>query len=129
VNQHHAEVLAETLGQEVPFETSVQKPDFRILSLQVGFTLSSIQEHKAHLPNHLYCKVRASASRQFYQNGNFSVPSLYVGQSENKFPHFISWDRVELVGCYCVLCPQAAFLVCCGTYGLHHAGGAGAVLC
>jgi hypothetical protein len=52
----------------------------------------------------------------------------YVGQSENKFPHSISGDRVELVGFHCVLCPQAAFFVCCGTYELHRAGGAGAMM-
>jgi hypothetical protein len=53
----------------------------------------------------------------------------YIGQSENKFSDFISGYSVELVECHCVLCPQAAFLVCSGTYDLHRAGGAGAVLC
>jgi hypothetical protein len=45
-----------------------------------------------------------------------------------KFPHLISADRIELVGCHEVLCPQAAFLVSCGTYDLHRAGGASAGL-
>jgi hypothetical protein len=54
---------------------------------------------------------------------------IYEGLSESKFPHFISGDCIELVGSRCVLCSQAAFLVCCGTYDLHCAGGVGTVLC
>jgi hypothetical protein len=54
---------------------------------------------------------------------------FYAGYGENNFPHSITGDRVKLVGCHSVLCPQAAFLVCDGTYDLHRAGGAGTVLC
>jgi hypothetical protein len=67
-----------------------------------------------------------AASREMNYPSYLAV--IYVGQWENKFPHFISVDRVELVGCHCVLCPQAAFLVCCGMYD-HRAGDVGAELC
>lgn len=54
VYEHHAEVVCKVLSQKMPFETSVEKPDLGILSLQVGFTLAFTQIYKTHLKTNLY---------------------------------------------------------------------------
>lgn len=54
VDQQHAEVPSEVFSQEVPLKTSVQKPDLRILSLQIRFTVTFIYVHKTYLQSDLY---------------------------------------------------------------------------
>lgn len=65
VYEHHAEVVCKILSQEMPLETSVEQPDFGILSLQVGFTLTFVQIHKAHLKNNLYRYMHTLQRQRF----------------------------------------------------------------
>jgi len=71
VDKHHAEVLGEICSQEMPLETSVQKPNFGILSLQVGFTFSFIQVDKTHLQSDLCCNVHTLCHDTFVPSVRF----------------------------------------------------------